>query len=159
MAKQYALKFGSGDPRINTGLSPTFLIFYSPTTGLTLAPPGITEALPGSGLYNFVYGPTSSIQFLVDGMGSLSSTDRYITGILDPIQAVDEKVGYSSDSFGATNVDPSTLFGHAKRRMEWDEGAANYNKTTTLWDVYSRGASTLLAEKTLTNTTTAATKN
>jgi hypothetical protein len=158
MAKQYGLKFGSGDPRINTGLTPTFLIFFSPTTGQTIAPPGISESLAGSGLYTFVYGPTSSVEFLVDGAGSLSSIDRYITGILDPIQAVDEKVGYTTDSYGTTNTDPTTLWGQTKRNQEFNEGNATYNKTTTLWDIYSRGSSQLLAEKTLTNTVTSATK-
>lgn len=159
MAKTYGLKFGSGDPRVNTGLAPTFLIFYNPVNGQTAVPPGISEMLSGSGIYNFTYGPTTPIQFLIDGAGSLNSVDRYITGILDPIQAVDEKVGTSLDSYGTTLTDPSTLFGHAKRRMEWDEGAATYNKSTAIWDVYSRGSSTLLQEKSLTNTVTQSTKN
>jgi hypothetical protein len=154
MAKSYALTFGSGDPRTWTGLAPTFLIFYSPTLGTTLPPPGISEVLAGSGFYNFSYGPTTSIQFLVDGAGSLSSSDRYIKGILDPIQAVDQSVGQVTDSFGSTNVDPATLLGYAKRNLEFNEGNKVYTKATGIWDVSSRGSSILLREKSLTNTTT-----
>lgn len=157
--KTYGLKFGSGDPRINTGLSPTFLLFLNPLTGTTATPPGITEVFTGSGIYNFTYGPTTPIQFLVDGAGSLSSVDRYITGVLDPIQAVDEKVGTLSDSFGATNADPGSLLGYAKRNLEFNEGNKVYNKSTGKWDVYNRGSTTLLVEKTLTNTTTQATSS
>lgn len=154
--KTYGLKFSSGDPRIYTGLTPTFLIFSNSLTGSTAAPPGITEMVIGSGIYNFTYGPTTPIQFLVDGAGSLSSIDRYITGILDPIQAVDEKVGTTSDSFGSTLADPSTVLGHLKRIQEVNEGNKVFTKATGVWDNYSRGSSTLLFEKTLTNTTTAA---
>ena len=158
MAKTYGLKFGSGDPRTNTGLAPTFILFYNPISGATAVPPGISEIYSGSGIYNFTYGPTSPIAFLVDGAGSLSTVDRYITGTLDPIQAVDEKVGTLSDSIGSTSTDPASLLAYAKRNLEWNEGNATYNKSTTLWDVYSRGSTTLLREKTLTNTTSQATK-
>lgn len=158
MAKTYGLKFGAGDPRINTGLSPSFILFYSPTLGTTLPPPGISEVLTGSGIYNFIYGPTTAISFLVDGAGSLSTVDRYITGILDPIQAVDEKVGAITDSYGSTGIDPSTLMGYAKRNQEFQEGNAVFTKATGLWDIYSRGSTALLREKSLTNTTSQATK-
>ena len=158
MAKDYALKFGTGDPRLNTGLTPTFIQFFVLASGATLAPPGITETQVGSGAYYFSYGTTQSIFATADGGAALAAGDRFVSAVLDPIQSVDQKAGYITDSFGSTSVDPSTLFGFAKRMQEWLEGNANYNKSTTLWDVYSRGSSTLLAEKTLTNTTTSATK-
>lgn len=157
MAKSYYLKFGSGDPSVYTGLTPTLVIFSA--GGLTaVAAPGITETPTSSGLYRFDYGPTTSILFKADGGAGLSSGDRYITGTLDPIQAVDEKVGTTSDSFGSTSTDPSTILGYLKRNMEFQEGDASFNKSTGIWDVYSRGSSTLLREKTLTNSITTATK-
>jgi hypothetical protein len=157
MAKNYYLKFGTGSPANFTGLTPTFTIFA--LRGITaIAAPGITESPVGSGLYGFVYGPTISIIALADGGAALSSGDRYIPVALDPIQAVDEKVGFTTDSFGSTSADPSTLLGYAKRQQEFNEGNAVFTKATGIWDVYSRGSSTLLAEKTLTNTTTAAGK-
>lgn len=159
MAKRYAIAFGTGDPRVNTGLTPTLVLFFNADTGATLAAPGITEILVGSGYYQFSYGPTFSINFLADGGAALSSSDRYVKGVLDPIQSVDEKVGTINDSFGSTSVDPTTLMGFAKRNQEFDEGNATFNKTTGAWDISSRGSSTLLVEKTLTNTTSSATKS
>lgn len=157
MAKHYYLKFGSGDSVNFTGLTPTFTIFAA--NGVTaLTPPGITESPAGSGLYGFIYGPTQSILFKADGGAALSTSDRYISAALDPVQAVDEKVGYVTDSFGSTGTDPSTLMGYSKRNQEFNEGNATFIKATGIWDVYTRGSSTLLMEKSLTNTTTAAGK-
>ncbi len=156
--KTYTLQFGSGDSRLNSGLTPTFLIYYSPSMGATISPPGITEMLVGSGFYNFSAGTTATIEFLAYSGGSLSATDAYIKGVLDPVLAVDQQIGQSTDSFGSTGTDPSTLFGHARRRFEWDEGTASFNKLTSTWDVYSRGSSTLLMEKTLSNSSSLASK-
>lgn len=155
--KTYYLQFGSGNPP-NTGLAPTFIGFA--INGVTaVASPVIAESAVIPGIYVFTYGPTTSIVFKADGGGTLSASDRYIEGALDPVQAVDEKVGTLSDSFGSTSVDPTSLLGYAKRALEFNEGAAVFTKSTGLWDVYSRGSSTLLMEKSLTNTTTSATKS
>lgn len=156
--KTYYLKFGSGDPVPFSGLSPTFTVFSA--GGLTsLAAPGITETPAGSGYYRFDYaGPTLSIIFKADGGAALASGDRYISGALDPIQAVDDKVGYTTDSFGSTSTDPGSILGYLKRSLEFWEGNATFTKSTGIWDIYSRGSSTLLREKALTNTTTAAGK-
>lgn len=159
MSKTYVLQFGSGDPRLVSGLSPTMILFYSSIGATQLIGPTIIETLPASGFYMFQYEPTESVTFLADGGAVLSSTDRYVTGVLDPIQAVDEKVGTLQDSFGSTGVDPSTVLGYLKRNQEFEEGNAVFNKSTAIWDIYSRGSSTLLAEKVLTNTISAATKS
>lgn len=165
MPKTYYLKFGSGDPRTFTALSPTFVIFNANGVTAISNPPGISEMPSGSGIYQFIqnattaYGSTIPYVFLADGGSALSSGDRYITGILDPVQAVDQIVGTTSDSFGTTSADPTSLMGYAKRNQEIQEGAQNYTKSTGVWDVSSRGSSTLLVEKTLTNTTTAATRS
>lgn len=157
MAKTYWLKFGSGDPASFSGLTPTFTIFSFQGSS-ALAAPGITETPAGSGLYQFLYEPPASIIFKADAGSSVSSSSRYIVGALDPVQAVDERVGTTSDSFGSTAVDPSTVLGYVKRLQEDFEGAAVFTKATGTWQVYSRGSSTLLHTKTLTNTTTLATK-
>ena len=156
--KTYYLVFGSGNPANFTGLAPTLTIFSA--MGVTaLSAPGVTETPVGSGMYQFEYAPTLSILFLADGGANLSNTDRYLKGALDPIHAVDEKMGYTTDSFGSTATDPSTVMGYLKRNQELQEGNAVFTKSTGVWDVYSRGASTLLMEKTLTNTTSASTKS
>jgi hypothetical protein len=157
-SKTYYLKFGSGSPSSFTGLTPTFTIFSA--GGLTsMTPPGITEGPAGSGIYMFQYGTTQSIVFLADGGAALSSTDRYIVGGLDPVQAVDQTIGQPSDSFGTTLTDPTTVLGYCKRTQEFNEGNKTFVKATGIWDIYSRGSSTLLREKTLTNSVTSATSS
>jgi len=173
--KQFFFRFGSGNPAAYTGLSPSFTIFSS--MGLTsIAGPGITETPVGSGIYNFNYNATLAIVFVIDGGNTVSSSDRYVTNVLDPIQAVDEKIGFNSDSFGTTFTDPNTLFGYMKRSLEWHEGDQIFNKSSGIWDIASRGStfiwngytagitypvvgtSTLLREKSLANNVTQATR-
>lgn len=155
--KTYYLRFGSGDPASYSGLSPTLSVFS--ISGVTaVAAPGITETPTSSGLYSFTYGPTGSILFKADGGAALAAGDRYIIGVLDPLQAVDEKLGNLTDSYGSTSVDPGSVLGYLKRNQEFHEGNATFTKATAIWQVYSRGSSTLIAEKNLTNTTTAANK-
>jgi hypothetical protein len=156
--KTYWLRFGSGNPADNTGLAPTLIYFFT-QNGATLAAPGITEMMAGSGLYRFQYAPTLSIVFVADGGNTLTGASRYVTGVLDPIQAVDEKVGTTGDSFGSTSADPSSVLGYLKRVQELFEGDAVFTKATGVWSIYSRGSSTLLRTKTLTNNLTEAEKS
>lgn len=151
MAKNYLLHFGTGNPNNYTGLTPTFTVFtelpgFSLIIGIT-----IVEIPPSTGLYTFQFEPTFPIAFTVDGGPSLVSADRYIVGILDPIQAVDEKVGTTADSFGSSGIDPSTVFGYVKRLVEFNEGNAFFDKTAGTWTILSRGSSTVLTLKTLVN--------
>lgn len=152
--KTYWLALGdsSENPSDYSGLSPTFITFINASGG-TATPPGITEAISGSGVYSFEYGPTLGIFFTVDwGATTSISAFRYTTGNLDPIQAVDQRVGGildNNDSIGSTSVDPTTVIGFLKRNLEWLEGNAVYTKSSGNWAVSSRGSSTLLREKTL----------
>lgn len=154
MAKNYGFTFG-GNPSDNTGLSPTLTLFKY-IGGVTTAAPAIIEDSPG--FYYFAYAPTMAISFTVDGGAALADAVRYFNGVLDPIQTVDQKVGTTDDSYGSTSVDPSTVLGFLKRNLEFDEGNANFNKSSGVWDIYSRGSTTLLREKTLANNTTETTK-
>lgn len=178
MAKNFVVAFGSGSPATNTGLSPTFTVFKTTPGGVNTAPPGITEVPTATGLYYFTYGPTNTISFVIDGGAALLTSIRYIPGILDPIDAVDEQltaqgntllaaitavgasfgglaglIGSTASSFGTSSVDPGDLFGYVKRLQEFNEGDSTFTKGTGTWDVYSRGASVLLADKQLTDTT------
>jgi hypothetical protein len=110
-AKVYWLKFGTGDARNYSGLAPTFLQFFD-NTGQTLAPPGISEIKYGgataSGAYGFSYtiSATQSIYFLAFSATTLTNAnDNYVTGVLDPVLAVDQAViGVSTNlrQLGAT---------------------------------------------------------
>lgn len=111
MAKTYSMQFGAGDPRTYTGLSPTFLIFTNISSGATVTPPTITEALTGSGLYRFTWGTTTPIAFLADAATtSPGSQGRYVTGQIDPADRADEygativALGITSVALGTTNM-------------------------------------------------------
>lgn len=155
--KTYLLQFGSGNPASKTGLSPTLTVFNGvlPGFGITtplVAAPGVSEILT-TGIYAFQYAPQASmaISFVADGGVSLGAPERYIVGIIDPLQAVDEKIGFQGDSFGTSVSDPSSLYGYAKRGLEDAEGNATFNATTNVWTIQSRGSSATLANKTLIN--------
>lgn len=185
MAKQFYFYFGSGLPGSYTGLSPTFVIFN--VGGISAAPaPGITEFVSSgaTGIYGFQYGITASVAFVIDGGATLTSANiRYITGSIDPVMSVDQTIGYApsttlgpttalgyadrvnnaigytTDSFGSTLSDPVSVMGYAKRHLEFNEGNMVFTKATGTWDIYSRGSSTLLREKALSNTTSSATRS
>ncbi len=190
--KNYLVYFSNGATTAsNAGLAPTFLQFRTVVGGATAVSPGIT-AISNTGLYYFTYGPTNSIAFVIDGATSGLGQARYINGMLDPIDAIDEylgstfypmnvtitalgtsaiaqgvtltylvdgasgglievlnRIGTTASSYGDTAVNPGTLYGFLKRLQEWNEGNSIFSKSTSLWDVYSRGSSTLLAEKTM----------
>ena len=150
--KDYVLEFGSGNPQNFTGLAPSLISFYQLSDGQTIAPPGITELFAGSGQYRFQYDATLSIAFIADGGATLAPQNRYVSGILDPLDVIDQRIGSTASSFGSTSVDPGDLFGYAMRNQEWQEGDATFNKSSGAWNVSSRGSSTLLASKSLTNT-------
>jgi hypothetical protein len=152
MSYKYGLKFGSGDSRNFSGLSPTFIIFKR-EDGTDESAPAITEVGSSTGLYYFNYepSPTFTVFFQVDGGSSVTdSSVRYISGTLDPIASVDRYVGFPQDSYGTT-ASPSTVFGFAKRINELWQADGSFSKTTGLWNQYAKGTSTLLFSKTLAN--------
>lgn len=107
--KTYYARFGSGDPRTHTGLSPTFLIFSQNGTAVT--PPSIAEVTGATGIYSFQWGTTTPIAFLIDGATTgLLTSDRYITGSIDPADRIDEvgatlaAIGTSNNALGVTSV-------------------------------------------------------
>ncbi len=160
MSVQYVLRFGSSSPANYTGLSPTITSFRELPAGTVVTPPGVTEIPSSSGLYYFTYGATAPISFIVDGGAALSSTERYIAGVVDPLDNVQSAlIGDTSSSYGSTSVDPTTLFGYLKRLQELGEGDAQFNKSSGAWTIYNRGASTLLRVKALANNSTTVTKS
>lgn len=157
--KSYLAIFGSENPSTFSGLSPTFTLFrIGPTLPWSsITPPGISEIATGTGIYTFAYNATLPIAFVLDGGALLADSVRYVRGILDPIQAVDERVGFPGDSIGSTATDPSTLMGYASRNQEIMEGDATFDKTTGVWNIQTRGGTTIQS-KTLTNTSGSVTK-
>ncbi len=106
--RDYFAQFGSGNPASNTGLAPTFIAFIT-TSGAAGTPPTITE--PGSkGLYKWSYDASATlIAFVLDGATTgLATSDRYISGVLDPY----DTFGVTLNAIGVTLVaQGSTLVG------------------------------------------------
>lgn len=100
MAKEYFVKFGIGEISTTSGLAPTFTHFVNMATGGTLAPPGITQLIVGIGLYKFAYDPTAPIAFEIDGATTGLGTNRYVHGVLDPTDKLDE----TATALGSTLV-------------------------------------------------------
>jgi hypothetical protein len=67
-------------------------------------------------------------------------------------------VGTSASSYGTDSSDPTTVYGFLKRALETREGNETYTKATGVLDIYSRGSSQLLAEKTITDSTSTTVK-
>jgi hypothetical protein len=122
-----------------------------------------------SGIYTFQYAPspTFMVIYTADAGPALPSPDRYVTGVLDPIAAVDEKVGNLNDNIGGTLVEPNSVLGFVLRNYAMQEGDALFNKGSGVWTYFSKasgntnlslGASNIIFTKQLTNTASSATK-
>ncbi|MCA2654575.1 hypothetical protein [Microcystis sp. M061S2] len=160
--KTYWISPADSSNPLNTfaGLAPTFTLFVN-ENGATVIPPGITESPAASGVYRFTYGATLAVFGQVDWGAGAPSSSRYTRVVLDPIQAVDERVGgivNNNDSIGSTSVDPTTVIGFLKRSLEFWEGNATFEKSTGTWLIYDRGGTNVIRTKQLSNNATAATK-
>jgi hypothetical protein len=186
MSNVYWMRFGTGNPQTTSGLAPTLIVFNS-FSGVPIAPPGITEPITGSGLYQFTYNPTFSIAFIADGATTgLVSSVRYVTGVIDPVDKIDislaeqgtsllalgttlaaigssssavsDAIGSTASSFGTGATDPGTLFGYLKRVQELLEGNQTFNKNTGSFVLYDRTSGTTLRAKTISNASTGVTR-
>lgn len=126
--------------------------------GSTLTAIGLTAL--GFGFTNYGYGVS-----IYAGQSAITIMGQTLIGIGNTIGAIGVTssalgalLGDNSSSFGSTSVDPTTVFGHLKRAQEFREGNQVYTKSTGLFDIYSRGSSYLLREKTVSDTSTQTTK-
>lgn len=148
---EYFLQFGSGDPSNNSGLSPTFTVFKD-VAGNNITPPSIAE-ISSTGIYSFTFSPTLSIAFVCDGATTgLASSDRYITGNLDPT------IGDTSALIGDDSTDPTSVFGFLKRLQELQEGDETYTKATGVLVREDRTGATTLVSQTILDSATEITK-
>lgn len=102
--RNYWAVFGSGAPATTSGLAPTFISFISPT-GAAGTAPSISE--PGSkGLYLFQYDASATmIAFVLDGATTgLATSDRYISGVLDPFDSMGQTLTVIGASLSAYYV-------------------------------------------------------
>lgn len=68
-------------------------------------------------------------------------------------------LGTPASSFGTQSSDPTDAFGYLKRILENLEGDQTFTKNTGAMTISSRGSSTLLRNKTVSNTVTQVTKS
>lgn len=124
-----------------------------------LDPSDIVYEFVGNTLYpmgvsSLAYGNSLTAQGV-----SLNAIGVSILSALTGASSINTLIGGLSSSFGNTSADPTTVFGYLKRLQEFNEGNSVFNKSTSLWDIYSRGSSTLLIEKSLNDTTGIVTKS
>lgn len=104
----------------------------------------------------------ATVVFISQSIGGVGSTTiangNTLVAIGNTVMALNGMLGTTASSFGSTVADPETIFGSVKRLQEILEGNATFNKSNGTWDIYSRGSSTLLRSKTLTDGQTSTTK-
>jgi len=133
--------------------------------GSTLIAAGTTQIAMGStlvgigntsiafGMTNLAYGMTNfALGTTAVAIGtSIASQGTTITVVVSGLGSV-------GSTIGGISTDPIDLYGYMKRAQEFWEGNAAFNKTSGAWSFYSRGNSTLLGTKTLSNSAAGITK-
>lgn len=89
---------------------------------------------------------------------SVTAQGTTLAAIGATVSSIGLGLGSTASSFGSTSADPVDLFGLLKRAQEFWEGNQTYTKATGVLDFYSRGSSTLLREKTVSDDSTSTTK-
>ncbi len=109
------------------------------------------------GTSNFALG-TTSVAFVTTINTNLTSQGLTLVAMGVSLTNIGLMIGTTASSFGSTSIDPVDLYGFLKRAQEMAEGNQTYTKGTTLLDFFNRGSSTLLREKTITDSTATTTK-
>lgn len=140
---------GVFDPQDNMSATLTVI-------GASLAVMGGTLVTMGTTLFG--------IGSTISGMGTtLFGVGSTVTGIGNTLAGMIGASGFltllgdNSSSFGSTSASPNTVFGFLMRARELHEGDRAYTKSSGVLDYYSRGSSTLLIEKTITDNTSGTT--
>ena len=144
--------------------------------GVTLVAIGNTQAAYGNslialGVSNLALGVSNlalGVSNLALGVSNLAQgasiyalgISGYAVGVSNYARglSLNALVGDTTSSFGTDISDPTTVFGFLKRAQEAREGNETYTKATGVLDIYSRGSSQLLREKTISDSTTSTTK-
>lgn len=100
MATLVAVSFSQSSPNTYPSLAPTFITWMDMQTGNTFTPPAITQ-MAFTGIYMFSHTTTTPFYFLLDGITVNSTSDRYVYGVLSPIQQVDIQLTQFSATMSA----------------------------------------------------------
>lgn len=154
------------------GITLTAIGFSTLVYGSSLTAQGVT--LTAIGFSTLVYGNSlmaqgstlfgfgvSTIAFGVTSIAigtSLTAQGVSLFALGTSSVALGSFIGSTASSFGTTGIDPSTVIGFLKRAQEIAEGNQTYTKSTGVLDLLTRG-STLLREKTISDTSATTTKS
>lgn len=133
------------------------------TTGLAASDRYVSGVLDPYDTFGVTLNAISATQAaqstLMANMGAtLTAGGVTLAAIGSSLSGIGSLIGSTASSFGSTSVDPVDLFGFLMRAQEFMEGNQTYAKSTGILDFYSRGSSTLLIEKTITDDSTSTTK-
>lgn len=144
-----------GSSLLAQGTTLTAIGFSNLVYGSSLLAQGVT--LTAIGFSNLVFGTSIFAlgQTLTQRDTNMGLT---LTSIGNTQFALFGYIGSTASSFGSTSVDPVDIYSFLKRAQEFMEGNSTYNKNTGILDFYSRGSSTLLREKTISDTSSQTTK-
>lgn len=136
-----------------TNLGSTLVAIGNTNLAMGVTQSGMGVTLSGIGVTLTAQGAT------IVGMGtSLTAMGDTLVSIGASFGAIVTAIGSTASSFGTDSMDPVDLFGFLKRTQEFLEGNQTFTKSTGTLDFYSRGSSTLLREKTVSDGVTQTTK-
>jgi len=160
MVKTFGVVFTTDDPSAESGLVPVFDKFKT-ISGTSVAVPTISE-LGSDGLYYFTATLLANelIYFVMDGATTGLGGNRYVSGMLDPADAIDVQttnfsstmtavLGATTSAIGDDSTAPADMWGYLMRLREWLEGDGEYNKATGAWTQKNIAGTTTLSTKTL----------
>jgi hypothetical protein len=102
MSNVYGVAFSGTNPSSYPSLAPTFITFKKMSDGSDVTPPTIAQ-VSTTGIYSFTFTPSFSVYFLLDGITVSQSTDRYVYGVLDPVQKTDIQIAEMGSTLAAIN--------------------------------------------------------
>lgn len=123
------------------------------TSNLALGTTNVALGTTNVAIGTTIYALEQSIGTSIIAMGTT------IAGIGTSLSITIPEIGTVGSTFGGSGSDPIDLFGYLKRIQENLEGNSTYVKQTGVWDIYSRGSSSLLIAKTITNGTSTVSKS
>ncbi len=156
---------GMGLTLVGQGLTITVMGNSMATMGNSLSVMGVSLSTMGNSL-SVMGGSLSAIGTTLFGMGgslsvmggSLSVMGTTLLGMGISLNGLAGVLGTTASSYGSTGTSPTDIMGFLIRARELAEGNQTYTKATGVLDLYVRGGITLLAEKTISDTSTNTTK-
>jgi hypothetical protein len=140
---------------INTGTSLTAQGVSITAQGVSLTAQGNTLIFWGAS--NNALGSTI-LSWVMNTGTSLSSQGTSIIAMGNTLSVLASYVGSTASSFGDSGTDPATVFGYAKRVVEFLEGNQVYTKSSGGLVFSSRGSSYTIASKTVSDTSSTTSK-